>query len=40
LLENLSTAPGAKTMGLDTRTHNIFVPSNQGGTFTVLVYGQ
>lgn len=40
LLENLSTAPGAKTMGLDTKTHNIFVPSNQGGTFTVLVYGQ
>ena len=40
LLENLPTAPGSKTMGLDPKTHNLIVPSNQGGTFTILVYGQ
>ena len=40
LLENLATAPGSKTMGLDLKNHNLFVPSNQGGTFTILVYGQ
>jgi YVTN family beta-propeller protein len=40
LVENLATAPGSKTMGLDLKTHNLFVPSNQGGTFTILVFGQ
>jgi YVTN family beta-propeller protein len=40
LLENVATAPGAKTMGLDLKTHNLFVPSNQAGTFTILVFGQ
>jgi YVTN family beta-propeller protein len=40
LVENLATAPGAKTMGLDPKTHNLFVPSNQGGTFTILVFGK
>lgn len=40
LVENLATAPGAKTMGLDPKTHNIIVPSNQGGTFTILIFGQ
>jgi YVTN family beta-propeller protein len=40
LLENLATAPGSKTMGLDPKTHNLIVPSNQGGAFTILVYGQ
>jgi YVTN family beta-propeller protein len=40
LLENLATVPGSKTMGLDPKTHNLIVPSNQGGTFTILVYGQ
>lgn len=40
LVENLATAPGSKTMGLDPKTHNLIVPSNQGGTFTILIYGQ
>jgi len=40
LVENLATAPGAKTMGLDPKTHNLFVPSNQGGAFTILVFGK
>ena len=40
LLENLVTNPGSKTMGLDPKTHNLFVPANIGGTFTILVLGQ
>jgi hypothetical protein len=40
LLENLVTNPGSKTMGLDPKTHNLFVPANLGGAFTVLVLGQ
>ena len=40
LLENFVTNPGSKTMGLDPKTHNLFVPANIGGTFTILVLGQ
>ena len=40
LLENLPTNPGSKTMGLDPKTHHLFVPANIGGQFTVLVFGQ
>lgn len=40
LLENFVTNPGSKTMGLDPKTHNLFVPANLGGTFTILVLGQ
>jgi YVTN family beta-propeller protein len=40
LLENLPTNPGSKTMGLDLKTHHLFVPANIGGQFTVLVFGQ
>jgi YVTN family beta-propeller protein len=40
LLENITTNPGSKTMGLDPKTHNLFVPANLGGQFTILVYGQ
>jgi YVTN family beta-propeller protein len=40
LLENLATNPGSKTMGLDPRTHHLFVPANLGGQFTILVFGQ
>jgi YVTN family beta-propeller protein len=40
LLENLASNPGSKTMGLDPKTHNLFVPANLGGQFTILVYGQ
>lgn len=40
LAETITTSPGSKTMGLDTKTHNLFVPANLGGEFTVLVFGQ
>jgi len=40
LLENVVTNPGSKTMGLDLKTHRLFVPANLGGTFTILVLGQ
>jgi YVTN family beta-propeller protein len=40
LLENVTTNPGSKTMGLDPKTHNLFVPANLGGQFTMLVFGQ
>lgn len=40
LLENITTNPGSKTMGLDPRTHHLFVPANVGGQFTILVFGQ
>ena len=39
-LENIVTTPGSKTMGLDPKTHRLFVPANLGGTFTILVLGQ
>jgi YVTN family beta-propeller protein len=40
LLENVTTSPGSKTMGFDPKTHNLFVPANLGGQFTILVFGQ
>jgi YVTN family beta-propeller protein len=40
LLETVVTNPGSKTMGLDTKTHNLFVPANLAGQFTVLVFGR
>jgi len=40
LLENVVTSPGSKTMGLDLKTHRLFVPANLEGTFTILVLGQ
>jgi len=38
LLENLSTYPGSKTMGFDPKTHRIFVPANQSGSFAIVAY--
>jgi YVTN family beta-propeller protein len=38
-LENVATNQGSKTMGLDPKTHHLFVPANQGGAFTILVFG-
>jgi len=40
LLENVATNPGSKTMGLDPKTHHLFVPANLGGQFTILVFAQ
>jgi YVTN family beta-propeller protein len=39
-VETIATNPGSKTMALDTKTHNLFVPANMGGQFTVLVFGR
>jgi DNA-binding beta-propeller fold protein YncE len=40
LVEKIPTNPGSKTMGLDLQTHHLFVPANQAGAFTILVFGQ
>ena len=40
LVETITTNPGSKTMGLDPKTHNLFVPANLAGQFTVLVFGR
>lgn len=40
LVETITTNPGSKTMALDAKTHNLFVPANLGGQFTVLVFGR
>src|SRR5262245_17359012 len=40
LVETITTSPGSKTMALDPKTHNLFVPANLGGQFTVLVFGR
>jgi YVTN family beta-propeller protein len=40
LVETIATSPGSKTMALDPATHNLFVPANLGGQFTVLVFGR
>ncbi len=40
LLQTVTTNPGSKTMALDIKSHNLFVPANLGGQFTVLVFGR
>ncbi len=35
----IPTNPGSKTMALDPKTHRLFVPANESGTFGVLVFG-
>lgn len=40
LIETIMTNPGSKTMGLDSKTHNLYVPANIGGHFTVLVFAR
>src|SRR5712692_3657329 len=39
-LEKIATNQGSKTMGFDPKTHHLFVPANQAGSFTILVLGQ
>jgi len=39
-VETITTSPGSKTMGLDPTTHNLFVPANLEGQFTILVFGR
>ena len=38
-VERIPTHTGSKTMALDSRTHQIFVPSNASGKFQVLLFG-
>ena len=38
LLEHLSTYPGSKTMGFDPKTHRIFLPANQSGSFSIVAF--
>src|SRR5215831_17288061 len=40
LVETITTSPGSKTMALDPKTHNLFVPANLAGQFTVLIFGR
>jgi hypothetical protein len=40
LLENVTTAPKAKTMTMDMKTHRLWIPSIEDGKFTILVLGQ
>ena len=40
LSETILTNPASKTMALDTKTHNLFVPANLGGQFVVLIFGR
>jgi hypothetical protein len=40
LIETISTAPGSKTMGLDLKTHELYVPANLSGAFNILIYGR
>jgi YVTN family beta-propeller protein len=36
----IPTHPGSKTMALDPKTHQFFVPANESGSFGVLVFGK
>jgi DNA-binding beta-propeller fold protein YncE len=40
LVARIPTHPGSKTMALDSRTHQIFVPANESGSFGILVFGR
>jgi DNA-binding beta-propeller fold protein YncE len=40
LRQMISTRPGSKTMGLDLKTQQLFIPANLDGKFNVMIYGQ
>jgi len=40
VVQTLKTAPRAKTMALDPKTHHLFLPTVENGQFEVLVVGQ
>jgi YVTN family beta-propeller protein len=40
LLESVTTAPRAKTMTMDMKTHRLWIPSLEDNKFTILVLGQ
>src|ERR1700735_830591 len=39
-ITRIPTHPGSKTMALDLKTHQLFVPANESGSFNVLVFGK
>jgi YVTN family beta-propeller protein len=38
LVDTLATQAGSKTMGLDPKTHRIYIPANDQGKFSVMVF--
>jgi YVTN family beta-propeller protein len=38
-VERIPTHAGSKTMALDSKTHQILVPSNESGRFEILLFG-
>jgi hypothetical protein len=40
VVETVKTAPRAKTMALDPKTHRLFLSTTENGQFEVLVVGQ
>jgi hypothetical protein len=40
MVETVKTAPRAKTMALDPKTHRLFLSTAENGQFEVLVVGQ
>ena len=40
VVESVKTRPRAKTMALDPKTHRLFLSTNVGGSFTILVVGR
>jgi YVTN family beta-propeller protein len=38
-VERIKTRAGSKTMALDLKTHRLFVPANESGSFQVLLFG-
>ena len=40
IVETVKTAPRAKTMALDPKTHRLFLSTAENGQFEVLVVGQ
>jgi DNA-binding beta-propeller fold protein YncE len=40
VVQTLKTQPGARTIALDTKTHNIYLAVGAGDSFKVLTYGK
>jgi len=40
VVARIPTHPGSKTMALDQKTHQLFVPANESGRFGVMVFGK
>jgi len=38
-MQRIPTHAGSKTMALNSKTHELLVPSNESGTFQILLFG-